>query len=194
MIEYLRGEIAELSPTSVTIESSAGVGYYINISLPTYSYLADKQNVKLYVHEVIREDAYILYGFLNQSEREFFLHLISVSGVGANTARMIMSSLSIPEIQEIILSGNVNSLKAVKGIGQKTAERIIVELKDKIGRVGTSDSSIFIKENPIKSEAVSALVMLGFNQQLSQKTVDKIYKENPNITLEQLVKMALKMI
>lgn len=194
MIEYLKGEVAELSPTSVTIESNAGVGYYINISLPTYSYLADKQNVKLYVHEVIREDAYILYGFLNQSEREFFLHLISVSGVGANTARMIMSSLTIPEIQEIILSGNVNSLKAVKGIGQKTAERIIVELKDKIGRVGTSDSSIFIKENPIKSEAVSALVMLGFNQQLSQKTVDKIYKENPNATLEQLIKMALKMI
>jgi Holliday junction DNA helicase RuvA len=194
MIEYLKGEVAELSPTSVTIESNAGVGYYINISLPTYSYLADKQNVKLYVHEVIREDAYILYGFLNQSEREFFLHLISVSGVGANTARMIMSSLTIPEIQEIILSGNVNSLKAVKGIGQKTAERIIVELKDKIGRVGTSDSSIFIKENPIKSEAVSALVMLGFNQQLSQKTVDKIYKENPNTTLEQLIKMALKMI
>jgi len=107
---------------------------------------------------------------------------------------MIMSSLTIPEIQEIILSGDVNSLKAVKGIGQKTAERIIVELKDKIGRVGISDSNIFIKENPIKSEAVSALVMLGFNQQLSQKTVDKIYKENPSATLEQLIKMALKMI
>jgi holliday junction DNA helicase RuvA len=194
MIEYLKGEIAELSPMHVTLENGAGVGYYINISLPTYSYLTGKQNIKLYIHEVIREDAYILYGFLNQSEREFFLHLISVSGVGANTARMIISSLTIPEIQEIILSGDVNSLKAVKGIGQKTAERIIVELKDKIGRIGASESSLFVKENPIKLEAVSALVMLGFNQQVSQKTIDKIHRENPNITLEQLIKMALKMI
>ncbi len=193
MIEYIKGEIAELSPAHATLEV-AGIGYFVNISLPTYSQLQGKANAKLFIHEAIREDAFVLYGFLSQADRALFLHLLSVSGVGANTARMIMSSLTAAEIQEIILMGNVSALKAVKGIGQKTAERIIVDLKDKIGKVEIESTSLFAKDNSIKIEAVSALVMLGFNQQASGKAVEKILQENPTISIEQLIKLALKII
>lgn len=193
MLEYIKGEITELSPTHVVLEN-AGLGYFINISLPTYSHLSDKTSSKLFVYEAIREDAYILYGFLTQSERELFLHLLSVSGVGASTARMIMSSLSVSEIQETIATANVNVLKSVKGIGLKTAERIIVDLKGKVLKSEAGSSSLFALENPIQKEAVSALVMLGFNQQASQKVAEKVLKENPEITVEQLIKLALKMI
>lgn len=194
MIDYIKGEVAELSPTHVTLETT-GVGYFINISLPTYSSLSDKKSAKIYVYEAIREDAHVLYGFLNQAERAVFLHLISVSGVGSNTARMIMSSLSVAEIQEIILSGNVNALKSVKGIGQKTAERVIVDLKDKIGKMEIESSGVlFVKDSAVKTEAVSALVMLGFTQPASQKAVDKILKEDSSLPVEIVIKQALKMI
>jgi len=193
MLDYLKGEIAEISPTHVVIDN-AGLGYFINISLPTYSHLSDKTSCKLFVYEAIREDAIVLFGFLNHSERQLFLHLLSVSGVGANTARMIMSSMSVNEIQEVIATANVNALKSVKGIGLKTAERIIVDLKDKVGKFESDSSALFAKESPVKSEALSALVMLGFNQQASQKVIDRILKETPAVSVEQLIKLALKMI
>lgn len=197
MIEYIKGGIAEISPTHVVLDN-AGIGYFVNISLPTYSSLADKTTVKLFIYESIREDAHILFGFLNQSERELFLHLLSVSGVGANTARMIMSSLSVAEIQEIILTGNANALKAVKGIGQKTAERIIIDLRDKVGKLelesAAGGANLFGKDSQVKAEAVSALVMLGFNQQASIKAVEKILKDSPTVPVEQVIKQALKMI
>ena len=195
MIEYIKGEITELTPAYVVLET-AGVGYFINITLPTFSFLGDQTTAKLFVYEAIREDAHVLYGFKNQSERHLFLLLISVSGVGANTARMIMSSYSALEIQEMIASGNVTALNAIKGIGTKTAQRIIVDLKDKITKESGAESLNFAS-NPVsiqKEEAVSALVMLGFLAAASQKAVDKILKEQPELRVEQVIKMALKML
>lgn len=193
MIDYIKGEITEISPTHVVLEAN-GLGYFVNISLPTYSYLSDKSSTKLLVYEAIREDAYILYGFLSALERELFLQLLSVSGVGANTARMIMNSLSVDEIKEVILSENVAILKSVKGIGLKTAERIIVDLKGKVLRIAGSDLSLPMIDNSVKTEALSALVMLGFNQQASLKVVEKLLKESPELKVEQLIKLALKQI
>ena len=196
MIDYIKGEIVELTPTSVVLET-AGVGYFINIALPTYSFLSELTTSKLFVYEVIREDAHMLFGFRMQSERQLFLLLISVSGIGANTARMIMSSYTAQEIQEMIATGNVSSLNAIKGIGTKTAQRIIVDLKDKImkGVVGSDFSTILQGANSqVKDEAVSALVMLGFAAAVSQKAVDNILKEQPTLKVEQLIKLALKMM
>lgn len=194
MIDYIKGEIAELSPAHVVLET-AGIGYYINISLPTYTHLSEQKNTKLYLYEAIREDAFVLYGFLDQAERQLFLHLLSVSGVGANTARMILSSLSVAEIQECISTKNVAMLKGVKGIGLKTAERIIVDLKNKINKIEIAASSgAMSKDNQVKTEAISALVMLGFSQPLSAKAVERILKTNPSLPVEQLIKLALKEI
>ena len=195
MIEYIKGEITELTPAYVVLET-AGVGYFINITLPTFSFLGDQTTAKLFVYEAIREDAHVLYGFKNQSERHLFLLLISVSGVGANTARMIMSSYSALEIQEMIASGNVTALNAIKGIGTKTAQRIIVDLKDKITKESGAESLNFASNSVSiqKEEAVSALVMLGFLAAASQKVVDKILKEQPELRVEQVIKMALKML
>ncbi|MBN2765022.1 MAG: Holliday junction branch migration protein RuvA [Paludibacteraceae bacterium] len=197
MIDYIKGEIAELTPTTVIIET-AGVGYCIHISLPTFTVLQTKKSTKLFVYEVIREDAHLLYGFTNQAERQLFLLLISVSGVGANTARMIMSSYSAAEIQEMIATANVTALNAIKGIGAKTAQRIIVDLKDKIMKVAGMESSeqkLFANiSNPVKDEAVSALVMLGFAANTSQKAIDSILKNEPALKVEQLIKLALKML
>ncbi|MDL2262442.1 Holliday junction branch migration protein RuvA [Bacteroidales bacterium OttesenSCG-928-I21] len=193
MIEYIKGEITEISPAHAVVENNK-IGYFINISLNTYSVLSDKSSCKLYIYEAIREDAYILYGFLDKQERQLFLHLISVSGIGANTARMIMSSLSAAELEDVIASGNVSVLKSIKGIGAKTAERVIVDLRDKVKK--TSEGSILTtqKDTGVKSEALSALVMLGFNQTASQKIITKILNENPNISVEQVIKQALKML
>ncbi|MGL4293817.1 MAG: Holliday junction branch migration protein RuvA [Bacteroidales bacterium] len=193
MIEYVKGEIAELTPTSAVIECN-GLGYLLNISLNTYSALTLAKNIKLYAYEVIREDAHTLYGFIDKHERELFLLLISVSGVGPNTARMILSSLSPVELQNVIASKNENVLKSVKGIGAKTAQRIIVDLKDKIktGDV-TLDNNITI--NPaVSEEALAALVMLGFPQNVSQKCISSILKEDPALKVEQVIKAALKML
>ena len=172
MYEYIKGRIEELSPAMATIEASQ-IGYAVNISLNTYAALEGKEEAKLYIYEAIREDAFVLYGFSEKRERELFLLLISVSGVGANTARMILSSFSVDELQAIISGENVNQLKAVKGIGLKTAQRIIVDLKDIVGKDSTAIGEQ-IQANNNREEALTALVLLGFNRSASAKVVDKI--------------------
>lgn len=197
MIDYIKGEIIELTPASVVVENS-GMGYFLNIPLTVYTALAEQKSTKLYVYEAIREDAFILFGFLSQQERQLFLLLISVSGVGANTARVIMSSYSAKEIQDMIATGNVAALNAVKGIGAKTAQRIIVDLKDKILKIDGVDSGVStmftLESEGVRSETVSALIMLGYTQTASQKVVDRILKEDAALKVEQVIKAALKML
>lgn len=196
MIEYVRGELAELTPALAVIDCN-GVGYAANISLNTYATIQGKKACKLYIHEAIREDAHVLFGFADKQERELFLLLISVSGIGGNTARMILSALSPSELVNVISNENANLLKSVKGIGLKTAQRIIVELKDKLktGTVAASAgiSSLSSPANAqIQDEAVSALTMLGFPQAASQKVVLAILKEEPDAQVEKVIKLALK--
>ena len=193
MLEYIKGEIAELTPTYVVIENNM-MGYMINISLNSYTQLQGQKNAKMFVYEAIREDAHLLYGFTEKKERELFTLLISVSGVGANTARMILSSLKVEELQQTIASGNSNILKSVKGIGAKTAQRIIVDLKDKIN---IGDDSLIITasvNNESYEEALAALVMLGFPQQAAQKALKKLFAEDSNVNVEDAIKKALKMM
>lgn len=192
MIEYIRGKVEELLPSNVILDVN-GIGYNLNISLATYSEIQDKNEVKLFVYEAIREDAFVLYGFATKRERDLFLLLISVSGVGANTARLILSSLSVEELQNVIASGNVNTLKGVKGIGLKTAQRIIVDLKDKIDFSADAVAEI-AADNGKASEAEQALVMLGFNVAAVRKVVEKLLKETPSLTVEQVIKQALKQL
>ena len=196
MIEYIKGELTEITPAMAVIECN-GLGYGINVSLNTYSAIQGKKEVKLYIYESIREDAYILYGFATKQERELFLLLISVSGIGGNTARMILSALTPSELCNVISSGNDKLLKTVKGIGLKTAQRIIVDLKDKISTtdIGTSTTSTPISitaNNEIYEEAIAALTMLGFAQAPSQKVVAVILKEEPDAAVEKVIKLALK--
>ena len=199
MIEYLRGELAELTPATAVIDCN-GVGYLTSISLNTYSAIQGKKTCKLYVYEAIREDAYMLYGFADKQERELFLLLISVSGIGGNTARTILSALSPTELINIISTENANLLKTVKGIGLKTAQRIIVDLKDKMktgavaAAIGTELSTVGVVApcNEVMDEAVAALTMLGFAQAASQKVVLGILKETPDAPVEQVIKLALK--
>ncbi|MBR6539021.1 MAG: Holliday junction branch migration protein RuvA, partial [Bacteroides sp.] len=192
MIEYVRGELAELTPALAVIDCN-GVGYAANISLNTYAAIQGKKACKLYIYEAIREDAHVLFGFADKQERELFLLLISVSGIGGNTARMILSALSPSELVNVISNENANLLKSVKGIGLKTAQRIIVELKDKLktGAVAASAgvSSLTSPANAqIQDEAVSALTMLGFPQAASQKVVLAILKEEPDAQVENVIK------
>ena len=198
MIEYLRGGIAELSPATAVIDCN-GLGYAVNISLNTYAVIQGKKECKLYIYESIREDAYVLYGFADKQERELFLLLISVSGIGGNTARMILSALSPAELVNAISAENVNLLKTVKGIGLKTAQRVIVDLKDKIktggataGVSGGTSGLLPSASAQIQKEAVAALTMLGFSQAPSQKVVFGILKEEPDAPVEQVIKLALK--
>ena len=196
MIEYIKGELTEITPAMAVIECN-GLGYGINVSLNTYSAIQGKKEVKLYIYESIREDAYILYGFATKQERELFLLLISVPGIGGNTARMILSALTPSELCNVISSGNDKLLKTVKGIGLKTAQRIIVDLKDKISTtdIGTSTTSAPISitaNNEIYEEAIAALTMLGFAQAPSQKVVAVILKEEPDAAVEKVIKLALK--
>ena len=204
MIEYIRGELTELTPALATVETG-GVGYGLNISLVTYSAIqglrADaRRDVKLYVYEAIREDAHVLYGFVSKKERELFMLLISVSGVGTNTARMVLSSLSPSELCNAISTGNERLIKGIKGIGLKTAQRIIVDLRDKIVALGIADEipaggSIGAPvDNAVKDEAVSALTMLGFSPAPTQKVVVQILQQQPDLPVEQVVKLALKQI
>lgn len=196
MIEYIKGELTEITPALAVIECN-GVGYGVNVSLNTYSAIQGKKDVKLYIYEAIREDAYVLYGFASKQERELFLLLITVSGIGGNTARMILSALSPSELCNVISSGNEKLLKTVKGIGLKTSQRIIVELKDKIATIGV-DSAMPVStvvssvQTEIYEEAVSALTMLGFAQAPSQKVVASILKEEPDAAVEKVIKLALK--
>lgn len=198
MIEYIRGGLAELSPATAVIDCN-GLGYAVNISLNTYGAIQGKKECKLYIYEAIREDAYILYGFADKQERELFLLLISVSGIGGNTARMILSALSPSELVNVISTENANLLKTVKGIGLKTAQRVIVDLKDKIkagsiaaGTAATMGNLMTTANAQVQEEAVSALTMLGFAQAPSQKVVLGILKEEHDAPVEQVIKLALK--
>ena len=196
MIEYIRGELVETTPALAVVDCN-GIGYAINISLNTYSAIQGKPNVKLYIHESIREDAHVLFGFSTKQERELFLLLISVSGIGGNTARMILSALSPSELCNVISSGNDKLLKMVKGIGGKTAQRIIVDLKDKIASTGLetvsgSVATLSPAHSEVYDEAIAALTMLGFAQAPSQKVVTAILKEEPGLTVEKVIKLALK--
>ncbi len=194
MIEYIQGTLAEVTPALAVIDCH-GVGYGINISLNTYSAIQNKKETKLFIHEAIREDAHVLYGFATKQERELFLLLITVSGIGGNTARMILSALSPAELCGVISSGNDKLLKTVKGIGLKTAQRIIVDLKDKIATSGmeTVSSELFAAPNTeTHDEAIAALTMLGFAQAPSQKVVNAILKEEPGAAVERVIKLALK--
>ncbi len=191
MYEFIRGTVAGLNPASVVIET-AGVGYLIHISLNTYSQINGKKDVTLLMHQVIREDAHLLYGFAEKRERDIFRNLISVSGVGAATALMMLSSLNPDELTTAVVSGNIELLKGVKGIGIKTAQRIIIDLKDKFGKLPDSAQILFTPDNTLRNEALSALVMLGFAKKDAEKVVSKIVGENPDATVERVIKTALK--
>ena len=197
MIEFIRGRIAELNPAAAVIDTGA-IGYLLNITLSTFTQLqqAGAKEAKLLVHEVIREDAHTLYGFLDNREREMFRLLIGVSGIGANTARMILSSVPAPELEGVITSGDHSRLKNVKGIGTKTAQRVIVDLRDKIK---PSADSLSIQQaaapaGEVFEEALSALVMLGFQRQQSQKALRKVFDANPAASVEEAIKKAFSMM
>lgn len=201
MIDYVRGAVAELTPTTATIEC-AGVGYLCNISVNTYSALQGKTEGKLYVYEAIREDAWVLFGFATQDERNLFLLLISVSGVGGNTARTMLSSFSVAELATVIMEGNERMLKTVKGLGTKTAQRVIVELKDKVSTLAlgggssslTANDDVATLNKEVYNEAVDAMRALGFPPAPVSKVVRAIMKEDPNLPVEKVIKQALKMM
>lgn len=206
MIEYIKGILTDLNPTEAVIEA-AGVGYGIAITLPTYSALVGKEEtkgeeVKLFITEIIREDTHEIYGFATKAERQLFEMLMTVSGVGAATSRMIMSAFNVDELRTLIATGNAKAMSKVKGLGPKTAQRIIVDLKDKAIKLEPSagsdqnqPSELFeIEESPVKAEAVSALTMLGFAAAASSKAVDKILKNNPQMKVEGVIREALKML
>lgn len=193
MIDYINGSITEINPAYVVVECN-GIGYNINISLNTYGALEKSADCRILIHEAIREDAHLLFGFATKEERELFRLLITVSGVGANTARMMLSSLRPADLSQAITEANVNALKAIKGIGLKTAQRIIVDLKDKISRHATSGEIIAFSDNTAREEALSALVMLGFARSSASKVLDSLLKENRSLPVEELVRKALKLL
>jgi Holliday junction DNA helicase RuvA len=191
MITHLEGKLVEKNPTDVVIDCN-GVGYFINISLNTFSQIPDRENLKLYTYLQVREDSHSLYGFSSKVEREIFKLLISVSGIGANTARTMLSSLTPEQVKEGIASENVALIQSVKGIGAKTAQRVIIDLKDKVLKVYGMDELSLAPNNTNKDEALSALDVLGFNKKQSEKVVDKILKAQPDALVEQIIKDALK--
>lgn len=196
MIDYIKGEITELTPTMAVVETS-GMGFAVNISLNTYQQLQDAATAHLYIYENITEDSFRLFGFTTKEEREMFLLLISVSGVGAGTARMILSTYAGAELQQIIASEDVKAIARAKGVGPKTAQRIIVDLKDKVLKLGfqaASGAQARTERDERHEEAVAALVALGFQQAASAKVVDRIAKENPDAAISAIIKMALKML
>ncbi len=193
MYEYISGAVADLAPTQVVIET-AGIGYIINISLETYSFIENLDSAKLYIHFVVREDAQILYGFATKQERELFRLLISVSGVGGNTARMVLSTYNPRELKSIISTENAVLLKNVKGLGLKTAQKIIVELTGKMGSIGQGEVELPAVEtnSQVSSEALAALMMLGFPKAASEKSIKAILKESADVSVETLIRLALK--
>lgn len=191
MIAQIKGRLIEKTPTYVIIDCN-GVGYQINISLNTYSKIDADELCLLHTHMTVREDAQLLYGFKDKSERELFRLLISVSGVGSATAMMILSSLSATEIKGAISTGDVDTLKSVKGIGVKSAQRIIIDLRDKIGKVGENDINFAVSNNTIKDEALSALIMLGFAKKPAEVALNKILTVSEDMSVEQLIKQTLK--
>lgn len=196
MYEFIRGEVAGLSPAHAVIETQGGVGYYLSISLQTYTSIGSQKNVKLYTHFIVREDTQQLFGFYDPMERELFRLLIGVSGVGGNTARMILSSFAPEELQVIIATGKAEVLKSVKGLGLKTSQKIIVELKDKVGAVGSGNAvQVALGAGatmPVFDEALSALTMLGFAKAASEKVLRQIIQEEPGAAVEDIVRIALK--
>ncbi len=193
MYAFIRGRLAEITPTYVIIENQ-GIGYFINITVNTYSQIKDLKEVTLFTHLVVREDAHILYGFAKENERQLFLMLITVSGVGANTARLILSSLSTEETYTAITQGNTMVLQGVKGIGGKTAQRIIIDLRDKLIKQDIKLEKIPSGHNTLKDEALSGLLILGFNKTMAEKAVDKILKQTETDSVELLIKEALKIL
>ena len=193
MFEYIKGDLAEVSPAYAVVECS-GIGYYINISVNTYSQIASAKEVLLYLHQIVREDAHLLYGFYTREERTVFRQLISVSGVGANTASVMLSSMTVNEIAGAIMTENVNAIKSVKGIGLKTAQRVIIELKDKISVAGYASETSLGDASAIKEEALAALVMLGFVKGQAAKVLDKIIAGGNITSVEELIKLALKQL
>lgn len=193
MIDYIKGALVNLQPTDVIVEVG-GIGYALNISLNTYAALQGKAEARLWVHESIREDAWTLYGFGDERERAIFRHLISVSGVGASSARVVLSSYTPAELETIIVSGDVKALKAVKGIGAKTAERIIVDLKDKIKPDGETLLVNVSSQSDVYDEALAALTMLGFTRQAGQKALRKVFDSDPSVNVETAIKRALPLM
>jgi len=193
MIDYITGTVTGLNPAFVVVECG-GIGYTINISLNTYEALDKSVTCKILIHESIREDAHLLFGFATEEERELFRQLITVSGVGAGTARMMLSSVRPGDLREAITGGDVSTLKAVKGIGLKTAQRIIVDLKDKIGKHVGSGEIIAFSDNTAREEALSALVMLGFARSSAIKVIDNLLKESRTLPVEEIVRRALKLL
>ena len=193
MIDYIKGNIAEINPTEVILECY-GIGYRILISLQTYEGLNGKSDAKVYIHHYIREDEELYYGFFTKDERELFRLLIGVSGIGASTARMMLSSLTSEEIRNAIIAEDINKIKSIKGIGMKSAQRLILELKDKVVKGGGTDNTVLFTpvSNAAADEAVTALVMLGFTKANVNKVVNAILKEKPNATLEEIIKLSLK--
>ncbi len=191
MITQLSGKLVEKNPTHVVIDCG-GVGYLANISLFTFEQIKDKENITLYTHLQVREDAHTLYGFYERTEREVFRKLLSVSGIGASTARLMFSSLSPSEITHAITSGDVDTIKSIKGIGAKTAQRVIVDLKDKLGKVENSSENLTFINNTNQEEALSALETLGYTRKQSEKVVAKIVKMQPDISVENIIKQSLK--
>jgi Holliday junction DNA helicase RuvA len=191
MYEFIEGEFVEKSPAHLIVKS-AHLGYYLHISVFTYSQLSRLTEGRVYLHYVVREDAQLFYGFSSREEREIFRSLISVSGVGANTARLILSSLSPDEVAQAILAGNVSVLQGIKGIGAKSAQRIIVDLKDKIGKGAGIDELFISQDNTTREEALSALVALGFPKKTVEKVLTRILSEQPELSVEEVVKAALK--
>ncbi len=191
MYEYVEGKVEEITPAYAIVNNN-GIGYFVNISLSTFPALTKDAIVKLYLHQVVREDAHLLFGFASKTEREIFRLLITVSGIGANTARMMLSSMSPTEIREAILSENLSTLKSIKGIGAKSAQRLIVELKDKLGKDISGEDFFMPKDNTVRNEALSALVALGFGKPAVEKVIDKLISENQDISVEDLIKQALK--
>ncbi|MGX1023220.1 Holliday junction branch migration protein RuvA [Flavobacterium sp. CS20] len=191
MINFLRGKLVEKSPTQIVVDCH-GVGYEVNISLYSYGMLPKDEAISIYTFLQVREDAQILYGFMDKSERDVFTKLISVSGIGASTARMMFSSLSPEEVVNAIANGDVDTIKSVKGIGLKTAQRVIVDLKDKITKVDIANEVLPIQNNTHKDEALSALVTLGYSKKQAEKSVQKILKDDPEASIENIIKTALK--
>jgi len=196
MISYLKGKIVEKNPAYVVLETAAGIGFYVNISVATYSQLKDNEEVKMLTYFIVKEDAQTLYGFLEEEERELFKLLISVNGIGPNTARLILSSMSVGEVLNAIATENVKAIQSVKGIGAKTAQRVIIELKDKTKKMElTSTSKISVAYNNNKFDALTALIALGFPKAGAESVLDKVIKaEGVDLSVEELIKKSLKLL
>ena len=195
MYDYIKGILEETTPTEAVVECN-GIGYKLQISLQTFTSIQTQKEVKLFIHHHVREDIQIWYGFYSKEERSIFTSLIDVSGIGPNTARVMLSSLSCAEIKSAITTGDVNKIKSVKGIGLKTAQKVIIDLKDKFNKAPDDLSDILLGSQPSANleEALSALVMLGFNKAAADKVIKSIYKENPTYTVEQIIKFSLKLL